>query len=303
VVELTPYVDFVARIENDGMTPILRSVEVIDRSGSWDSIARRFAQQQPQAQDFPRAHAPLSLRPLPSEAVSAMAFSPVRRKVLLDMAQLCGENSEVLSGPVAQHLKAHLPCHLELDASPACPVTGDLDMRRLTGIPAQWGETDFCYVYQWQTESDDDPLKTKVFSKAASYSAREGFPAIVELLKYGGFAYIDSVSGRVTAASCISRRPGTGMLQFGPRRPLPSGPHAELAGGGHWRPVTLGRLQAAKRYVWMHPGERRAEEPLGGAHGAFAYELEDGNAWIFPVSPFQQDSGRRSSRYMKKPIP
>lgn len=291
VMELTPYVDFVARIDNDGETPILRSVEVVDRSGSWESIARRFARQQPTAQDFPRALAPLSLRAMPDEVARAMTFVPGTRQVQLDLARLCREaDPRVLCAQVARLLEAHLPGCLELDASAPWPVTADVDMRRMVGVPNR-GEADCCFVYQQQSAHEADPLRTRDFIKASSYRAAEGFPALVELLKYGGFLYLDAATGVVLAASCISKRPGSGMLQFGQRQPLPQRPHEELTVKRRWHPVTLGRLRGARQFAWITPWELLAGVQLGGAHGAMAFVLEDGEAWVFPISPFTQEGG------------
>lgn len=287
VVELTPFVDFVARIDNDGQVPILRSVEVVDRSGSWAAIARRFARQHALPQDFPRALAPLSLRPLPKEATDAMTYLPQKQKVRLDLSKIC-DNPAVVAPAMARFLKAQLPKEIELTATSACPATEDLEMRRLTAVPAQ-GDVDFCYVYQYQSADVDDPLRTKEFTKSASYDATTGFPAIVELLKYGGFVYMHTSSTSVFAANCVSKRPGIGMLPFGPRLPVGESPHRALTETGRWHAVTLGRLQAAKRYVFLSPAERLSGEQLGGSHGAFVYELEDGDAWLFPVSPFVED--------------
>jgi len=78
------------------------------------------------------------------------------------------------------------------------------------------------------------------------------------------------------------------MLQFGPRQPLPAGPHAVLTAAERWKPVTLGRFKAARDFEWLMPGEVIAGELLGGSHGAVAYVLENGDGWLFPVSPFAQ---------------
>eukprot|EP00747_Dinoflagellata_sp_TGD_P100635 gnl/TRDRNA2_/TRDRNA2_168095_c0_seq1.p1 gnl/TRDRNA2_/TRDRNA2_168095_c0~~gnl/TRDRNA2_/TRDRNA2_168095_c0_seq1.p1 ORF type:complete len:658 (-),score=120.45 gnl/TRDRNA2_/TRDRNA2_168095_c0_seq1:116-1906(-) len=281
VLELTPYVDFVARIENNGPAPILRATEVVDRSGSWDAIARRFAQRQPRAKDFPGAMAPLNLRPLEEEAVSALEFQPDCRQLRLDLAAL--HRTSALPARESEYLKAHLPESLVLDTSTVTPVPADREMRRLAAVPAN-GATDFCFIYNVQTRNEDDPLRTSMFIKDSSYNTREGFSACVELLKYGGFAYLNE-DGAVVAVRTISKRPGIGMLQFGPRRPLPEQTHTAMNDMRRWHPVNLGRLQAAIKFAWIAPGEQLAGEQLGGMHGAVTFILEDdGDAWLYPVA-------------------
>mmetsp|Transcript_13966 Transcript_13966/g.39908 ORF Transcript_13966/g.39908 Transcript_13966/m.39908 type:complete len:733 (-) Transcript_13966:262-2460(-) len=295
VAELTPYVDFVARIDNDGEVPILRSVEVVDRSGSWETVARRFAAELPRQEDFPLALAPLCLRQIPSPAVQAMAHISKEQKLSLNLKALWARaDPEVLPRPMARLLRAHLPGTVMLDSSAAFPVSGDCDMLRMTNVPLGT-KVDSCYVYQRQTADESDPLRTRDFMRSSAYYAPEGFPAIIELLKYGGFVYIDTDTGKVIAASCISKRPGTGMLPFGPREPLADGPYEELFRQERWRPVTLGRLQAAPRYAWICPREVIAGQQLGGPYGAFAYELEDGTAWLFQVTPPTATPARRKA--------
>eukprot|EP00429_Kryptoperidinium_foliaceum_P071219 CAMPEP_0176063092 /NCGR_PEP_ID=MMETSP0120_2-20121206/31464_1 /TAXON_ID=160619 /ORGANISM="Kryptoperidinium foliaceum, Strain CCMP 1326" /LENGTH=728 /DNA_ID=CAMNT_0017396661 /DNA_START=70 /DNA_END=2252 /DNA_ORIENTATION=- len=295
VEKLTPYVDFVARIDNDGEVPVLRAVEVVDTSGSWESIARRFARPLPLTQDFPSALAPLCLRSLPEGALRAMTFQN-SQKVSLDLAAVTALNDpEVLPRSAAKLLEAHLPGVIELEASAVFITSGDTDLVRMTNIPLK-SKAHCCFVYQRQTGEEGDPLRTRDFIRFSSYRAAEGFPAIVELLKYGGFVYLDPDSGAVLAAACISKRPGTGMLPFGRREELSPRVLQALQAEERWHPVTLGRLQAAQQYAWICPREVIAGRKVGGHYGAFAFILEDGSAWIFQVSPVLPEPANRSRR-------
>jgi hypothetical protein len=58
---LTPKVDFVARICNDGGAPVLEAVQAIDSSGSWNIIRQNFAHTYPSPNEFPESLAPLFL--------------------------------------------------------------------------------------------------------------------------------------------------------------------------------------------------------------------------------------------------
>jgi len=292
VAELAPFVDFVARIDNDGETPVLRTVEVVDRSGSWESIARRFARPLPRTEDFPQELAPLCLRALPDAVVEAMSIQAPRR-VSLDLSAVSDlADATVLPEEAASYLTMHLPETVELEASDVFTTSGDMDMLRMTNIPLG-AKAGCCFVYQRQSGDDGDPLRTRDFIRFSTYNAADGFPAVVELLKYGGFIYLDPDTGVVLAAVCISKRPGTGMLPFGGRDELSDSAKEVLEAAGRWHPVTLGRLQAAQRYAWICPREAICGQKLGGPYGAFAFVLEDGSAWVFQISPVMPEPPNR----------
>lgn len=66
---LTPKVDFVARIDNEGATPVLAALEVVDRSGCFSLIRQQFARTGESPSRFPTALAPLLVlaTPIPED--------------------------------------------------------------------------------------------------------------------------------------------------------------------------------------------------------------------------------------------
>ena len=55
---LTPLADFVARVGNDGATPVLRAFVQVDKAGNWARIEHLFAQPEGDATSFPGSLAP-----------------------------------------------------------------------------------------------------------------------------------------------------------------------------------------------------------------------------------------------------
>ena len=66
---LTPLVDFVARVGNDGAVPVLRAYIRVDHRGHWGALQTQFAQPE-QAGKFPLSLAPIHLVEAPAELVS-----------------------------------------------------------------------------------------------------------------------------------------------------------------------------------------------------------------------------------------
>jgi len=173
---LTPKVDFVARINNDGGTPSLESFEKVDLSGNWSLIGERFAGTHAQPGDFPDSMAPLIVRPVARRCRWVPGMAPPSPKwhgsdVLAEALQLDDPAAAFdygRSAPIAVRLGDEAAFHIrkgarradtgalleqcrELVLSPAHPVNLTAEAAKIAGIPEEAAAFAWCYPHPQMT--------------------------------------------------------------------------------------------------------------------------------------------------------
>ena len=193
--KLTPLVDFVARIGNDGPTPCLRAYIRVDASGDWGLVRSQFIRQG-RSSFFPQSLTPLLLTPLASpEAVlrpvaagtaSLNGASPPLGRLALNlshpglkpMRMVAMEAGPTSKGPGAASDTSESES-LELLLSPERPVTYDHARRVALGIPLD--AVTFAFVHP-------APVQPATLPKGVDLGAT----AECALAIAGGFCYFDS---------------------------------------------------------------------------------------------------------------
>jgi len=262
---LTPLVDFVARIDNNGAVPALRAFIQVNKDGDWGNIKARFAQPEA-AGTFPCAMAPLSLSPLDITAlVVGVERGDAGESLLLNVEH------ESLDGLIEALSEA------KLALSPRCPVTLEGDALKLAGIPEQARMFSFAHAAK---------LDRARISHASLSSGRKGLSSEHghQLVLNGGFVYFD-VNDNICWCNVVDHYVGdesalsNSMLQFSSPLPLPTSTQHALKASGRLKPVTLSSLvsKGAFAMAWINPGEvlEGMARPCKG--GAFAYAFAKGS--------------------------
>lgn len=263
---LTPLCDFVARINNEGNEPTLVAFETVDTKGNWGVISDRFARTYHDPGEFPQSCPTLRLLPLHANltaTIQSLQYVDTHNELSLwlDLAATskcdAGKLSEIFGST------------LVLQTSPRYVVNGRYESILL--VPKE--ATSAFWIYPCQ-------------GSQVSYSRRlqscdglwdRNLQLLGQLLLYGGFAYCkgDEVCLLHVATSASSDI----LMQFGRPFSVKVGalPKERL------QHVTSPYFeqQGAKQYCWLGPGEDIAGATLN--HGAFAYVMDEGSVFVFPV--------------------
>ncbi|KAJ8614254.1 hypothetical protein CTAYLR_001107 [Chrysophaeum taylorii] len=232
---LTPYVDFLARIENqeDAQPPRLAAFETVDSSGDMSVIRRCFADSEPEAEfaNFPQRRGPLRLRRCFDTATH---YEP-RARTLED---------ECLAKPFAT---AQIADQRFTMASAPHILNWGSAVRRRADVPPSAVFFAFC-----------DPLDDRADDDRAD-EARQ------QLEANGGLFYLDLQHTILRVmAFCANDKSTRLMLRFNPPEPLPQAAAAVLR--HRWRLLPEGHLArstSATHHCWIAPCEN-----LGGARYA-----------------------------------
>ena len=260
---LTPLVDFVARVGNDGAVPVLRAFIRVDSRGHWGCLQQQFAQPE-EASTFPGSMAPLHLVSAPCEVlvVRGAGHPP----------ELNAEHPDL--APVLPALKTRGT----LELSPLDQITLLPEARELAGIPPSAVTFAFSYPAQvdWGVLSENyDTFRDSALSTP---------PCLVPLA--GAFIYFDA-AGQVCQVNAISELATVAqteksfdlddpmLIQFTKPVALPA--QAQLHLGTRLKPVTLASLlsKGAILFGWILPGERLPGLQNSPEGGAFVYVFKN----------------------------
>eukprot|EP00050_Salpingoeca_kvevrii_P009902 m.5434 g.5434 ORF g.5434 m.5434 type:complete len:352 (+) comp2513_c0_seq1:1294-2349(+) len=259
---LTPRVDFVARINNDGEIPLLEAFEYVDRSGSWLAVQRLFAHL-----DGPRTLYPFNLQP----------FNVVSRE--LRASSNCAFKLDALltERTVNDHGKlsishADWPETLSLCVSPLAAVRFDEYFMRSVNIPSDARFYAFCYA-----------LCPDSLAPFRSVLAEDDEEPIISMIRHGGFLFFNAQLTLISLDAVSSRRQPH-AFHFGP--PIQLRPNEIVSLEPLLRPVASLRLRrcGARLYCWVPPHFVVGGDRCISRFGGFAF-LGKGAAQdvFFPV--------------------
>mmetsp|Transcript_10455 Transcript_10455/g.23492 ORF Transcript_10455/g.23492 Transcript_10455/m.23492 type:complete len:731 (+) Transcript_10455:46-2238(+) len=299
--KLTPFADFVARINNDGTEPRLIACESLDHSGMWGVIKDHFAKPVADVCRFPHALPPMMLtscwdpehfaavrktRLLESGRGSAAwsrfrtlasgstSISPSRATIsdkrFFDVVKLLFRETDI---PLHRKLLNRLPKDFEgLNMSPAKPVTLPDFQRKMARIPLE--AVSFFWMYSAVASRRGQPLHWKKLAQSGDFSKEEMLDPVVRVLQFGGFCYLNA-GEEVCGVTTISHKTEIFALQFTePQELSPS--EAAAVPENVLKPVTATYLtsRGAVKYAWFGPNEMHQRHNIGCAHGAFVYQMK-----------------------------
>lgn len=250
-------VDFVARILNEGGAPVIDAIQSIDHSSSWNLIRQNFAQIVPSPSEFPQSLAPMFLirTPLTFENIRLVKVRPSRVKIEISENALGTGRKRIIFKGSRTHF-----------------VNLDSESRKLALIPED------AYAFGWlYTDSTGFSLPPETHN--------EQVIPCDELLKYGGFFYLDK-AGKIIAVNAATVEPQTTMIQFGVPKTLETSIATKLSRDRRWRPVTVDfmREKGATAYAWITPSEDFSVRQLMPPYGSFAYAFGKMQYVYFPVT-------------------
>jgi hypothetical protein len=232
--KLTPLVDFVARIDNSNITPILTAFETVDHSGRFDLINKHFVTEE--VHDFPRAMRPMFVEPCHTGGgpclTSSDGGSPCltlkagEKERLLDVGNrscICAQLTEAgtrqlheeicewrardrdtdtdrdtVSSTVEGGVEGGVELFeggVELFMSPASPITIDAQTMARAGIP----ENAYSFCFCSASPSLSQALVVETDSHGIDHRL-----ALLRLLVNGGFAYFD-MKAQLVSVSVLQR--------------------------------------------------------------------------------------------------
>ena len=265
---LTPLCDFVARINNEGKEPTLVAFETVDTQGNWAVISDRFARTYHDPGAFPQSCPTLKLLPLHTNLTATIqnlhhVDTHNELSLCLDLAVTArcdaGKLSEIFGSTLVLHTSAR----------------HEVNGRYGSVLPVPKEATSAFWIYPYQTST-------------VSYSRRlqscdglrdPNLQLLGQLLLYGGFAYCkdDEVCLLHVATSASSNI----LVRFG----KPFSVKAEAIPKERLQQVTSPyfQQQGAKQYCWLSPGHAITSGSTL-SHGAFAYLMDEGSIFVFPVA-------------------
>lgn len=319
---LTPLCDFLARINNNGSTPVLEAVEVLDRSQCWTVIQKRLARAEADCADFPHFLMPLCVTPSDSlrenaRLVCSSCGKPdMQHFVATSLAQhrtdLVLSVEDVDLGDFTTQVSGR---EWHLIGSPLNAVTLPTLQREEAGIPAN--AVFYCFIYPSvgalaKTSTDGgerDRKKSTCKSRAkrgastcftgytapktrsssggkriASVASLENPPG-ERFLTHGGFGYFDE-EGDTVGINVASPSFESCMVQFGPARDVPQPVVETLSKQNRWCPFVSSRQNflGVRAFCYVAPSEV-IDAMVFPRHGGFVFDLTDSeNAVLFPVT-------------------
>ncbi|CAE7195005.1 unnamed protein product [Symbiodinium sp. CCMP2456] len=196
---LTPFCDFVARIKNNGPSPVLQAVDSIDHSGIWEGLRARMdtTQSMRSSVDFPQSLRPLSLTSISSESLELFRFDPSdKRKMFFDWKRSTVKMppSELRCSPLR---KVRLPATNE--------GKDDSATRKALGIDAFAQEC--CWIYPLKLGSNAAPELVETFGHL-----KQDQNPVAFVLENGGFCYLNEESKIVAIIAVVPV--GRAKMQF-----------------------------------------------------------------------------------------
>jgi len=241
---LTPYCDWVARVDNEDH-PNLKTFSVIDRSGDWDVMSRLWARTEPAPYEFPNRMAPLGMNTLFKVELDN-GFPQEEGIVHLRYRMQESDTQWKHAGPL-KILPLFVICIAD----------------SVSGVVAKRG------------------LGMPVASIMSAYV--HGDDSMTSPFHLGALLYFDR-NKKLMSASCIVGHHvrSSHWLEFtGAYRCNRAQVEEAIGFGPRWAPVTVPDMQfaGALRYTWVSPGELAQVRGLGG----FLYEMKDNRLILFSV--------------------
>eukprot|EP00928_Gymnodinium_smaydae_P038581 TRINITY_DN26589_c0_g1_i1.p1 TRINITY_DN26589_c0_g1~~TRINITY_DN26589_c0_g1_i1.p1 ORF type:complete len:740 (+),score=96.35 TRINITY_DN26589_c0_g1_i1:33-2222(+) len=288
---LTPLCNFVARIDNAGVHPILKAFEKVDTTGVWEVVRRQFAMSEA-VTEFPNCMEQMALKALSSRRCNAYRVKREASEHVLVISLKGGSK-----GSIERRLSAVLGDEVTLAMSLGHSVSAS------SKSSAAKQASEVFWVYP--RPSYEGGRLDKARLDAFGFDAEEQTDALFNLLRKGGFCFAKE-NDAVVALHVHNSNPAPGDLststfgcdspksrlapncaiQFG--KPFPVAP-AVLAALPERRLHEVGsvllRSRGADKYVWCPPGEMVGGAALGGRHGAFVYTMRNSQeaAIAFPA--------------------
>lgn len=260
---LTPLCDFVARIDNSGPTPVLTAFEEVDTSGSWAAIPKALSQTHAQ---FPQHLSPIAFRELRPELLRAISLAKVNPEAT---PRLCVYLDQLAGVGCQNELRSVMPDVCRLPASAVRPLKLSRERRTQAGMPTE--ATGFFFVHAAQETLPEPELFR------AGLTIQDLDDPAVKLLRYGGFALMDSAS-RIVAVYAFTPSGGRVQWRFSAPAAVPEALAAEVP-AERWQPVPWQWLRTSPRgqgdtFAWLAPTERLSDGHRHGGHfGAFFFRL------------------------------
>mmetsp|Transcript_28246 Transcript_28246/g.84504 ORF Transcript_28246/g.84504 Transcript_28246/m.84504 type:complete len:540 (+) Transcript_28246:1106-2725(+) len=278
---LMPYVDFVARINNDsGQEPNLVAIETIDRTPSFSAIQIRFARTQPVQAEFPKRLSPIFLTRVGNFPQEALKLTPevvqrLRQYGAGSAIHVDVSTRDLIRGIPDFNVIQAVPPTLTLLLSPAFPVNVDPQTRLLAEIPA----SAFSFTFCSGIVDIGDYVHASTLHKAS--------PAL-SVLVHGGYLYFD-MNQNFVAATAVQKAPAKSLLHFGKRTELTDEQSARMKAelGDRFRSCTLPHIMAkgCTGYAFVLPGETFGSA-VENRYGGFAYCFRKNAPFkdrIFPI--------------------
>ncbi|CAE7655269.1 unnamed protein product [Symbiodinium sp. CCMP2592] len=266
---LTPFCDFVARIKNNGPSPVLQAIDSIDHSGIWEGLRARMdtTQSMRSSVDFPQSLRPLSLTSVSSESLEFFRFDPSDKlKMLFDW-----KRSTVKMPP------SELRCSpLRKVRLPGTKEGTDDATRKALGIDALAQEC--CWIYPLKLGSNTPAELVETFRHL-----KQDQNPVAFVLENGGFCYLNEELKIVALIAIVPV--GRAKMQFKRREVKGRSPDAtsevipfEPDDIGYWHEVTLEFLKkrGAEEFAYLAPHEMSSKTgvEVGGEYGSFAYKFK-----------------------------
>lgn len=160
---LTPKVDFVARINNEGTTPVLEAFEVVDHSRSWNAIAKRFAKKRTLPSTFPASLRPMYL------SVSSLTHedfeydTPEEDDITCVVLRIEAVRKYVTENTQSSDIQA-----LEFVWSPSSVINMDPESRDAANVPSDAHSFVYCYPVHTLSQAHLKPGNESDFIIAVS---------------------------------------------------------------------------------------------------------------------------------------
>eukprot|EP00439_Symbiodinium_sp_Y106_P023480 s3995_g2.t2 len=249
---LTPFCDFVARIKNNGPSPVLQAIDSIDHSGIWEGLRARMdtTQSMRSSVDFPQSLRPLSLTSVSSESLEFFRFDPSDKlNMLFDWKRSTVKMpaSELRCSPLR---KVRLPGTNE---------GTDAATRKALGIDALAQEC--CWIYPLKLGSNTPAELVETFGHL-----KQDQNPVAFVLENGGFCYLNEELKIVALIAIVPVDATSEAIPFEPD---------DI---GYWHEVTLEFLKkrGAEEFAYLAPHEMSAKTGIevGGEYGSFAYKFK-----------------------------
>ncbi|CAE7242067.1 unnamed protein product [Symbiodinium natans] len=264
---LTPYCDFVARIKNNGPSPVLQAIDSIDHSGIWEGLRARMdtTQSMRTSVDFPQSLRPLSLTSVSSESLELFRLDRSEKlKVLFSWPRSAATSAS--TAPAELRCSPLRPLHLPAAPAPdkAKGPEDDVATRNALGIDLQAQEC--CWIY---------PLRLRDATPAEFGRLKQEQNPLAFVLENGGFCYLNEESKIVALTAIVPV--GRAKMQFQRREFKGEASTFEPDDISYWHEVTLKFLKkrGAHEFAYLAPREvsARSGVEVGGPYGSFAYKF------------------------------
>jgi hypothetical protein len=302
---LIPKADFIARVDNNHSIPVLEAVEVIDRSGCWDTIKKRFASLDVQAHEFPNHLIPLRLQTIPcilhqcltlksrpitgEKSAFSLDLRLLDHDILAAWSSVCDITLFELEGS-AVHAAPRDPekrnnqglCDVAMTQAWIYEISQPQTISEVQ-VTTSWRSKRNLNSFYRVTLQDGKELKD-----ARTKFVDDLISLLSNFLLGGGFVYFDKDGGiaqmQFHATKNSSSLDLISRMQFDSRVDMPPQIVEELKRKNRWASPNIDFFlkRGVTSYAWCVPGEVICGHVMPPS-GAFAFLFGNGQALYFPV--------------------